>query len=154
MTLKIWIRNPLTSTWWRSCDLLLCRDLHYRLRTKSKDNRIQVNALLYLAAVLLSTSCDIQRNPGPTACSPDNTEDSRYPCGACEADVTWNDKALRCDTCECWFHIHCENIGAMTYGILDNSNFSWHCVCCGTPNYSRCLFNSTTLLIVSSLFRN
>ncbi|KAH3773114.1 hypothetical protein DPMN_174466 [Dreissena polymorpha] len=59
---------------------------------------------LYLFCLLASTSADIEPNPGPAGGI------SQYPCGKCNANVSWTEKGIAYDTCEQWFHIWCQEI--------------------------------------------
>ena len=90
--------------------------------------------LLYLFMVLLNDITDPHPNPGPQ---------TKYPCGTCGKGVTYKDRGLMCDTCDTWFHASCQGCSDNIYAVLDSSNLSWHCIACGMPNFSSCLFNST-----------
>ena len=101
----------------------------------------------YLCLILLSTSGDINPNPGPSIASSSSTgNDSSletstyYPCGACMRQVTWEDKAICCEQCYSWFHIECNNINSDTYEQLKVSSAAWICQNCGEVNYSQHAF--------------
>ena len=113
--------------------------------------------LLYLAALLLCSSHYPEPNPGPqniqTAPPPPNNQTSQQsesngscsnnsypPCGVCQAAVDWNCKGVACDTCNTWYHAHCQNIGDSTYAHLgdEDLDLSWHCAPCGTKNNDPC----------------
>ena len=53
------------------------------------------STLDYLILVLLSNVNDINSNPGPT-----HNDSTIYPCGTCDQPVTWDHRAIRCDTCD------------------------------------------------------
>ena len=57
-----------------------------------------------------------------------------YPCRICLRQVTWDDRALLCESCNNWFHIDCQNIHSKTYDDLD-SNSAWICTYCKKNNY-------------------
>ena len=71
---------------------------------------------------------------------------SNYPCMSCNQGVTWsgkNSKALQCDGCDHWMHIHCTGvqIGETTYnGLTDSSNL-WLCPDCGLPNNTELIYS-------------
>ena len=103
----------------------------------------------YLCLLLLVTSADINPNPGPQAStsSIDSTDSmgnsTYYPCGTCNRHVTWEDKAVCCEDCYCWYHIDCHNIHSDTYENLKASSASWICEKCGQVNYSQRAFQSS-----------
>lgn len=105
--------------------------------------------LTYIILLVLANSNDVQLNPGPT---PDHTNNSTvYSCGTCDKPVTWDDKAICCETCEQWYHIHCQNVNSRTYSeLVDNSAVVWDCIVCDNPNYSSVCFN--TILSTSNQF--
>ena len=82
----------------------------------------------YLCLLLLVTSADINPNLG-TSTSPTTSCDSSeastyYPCGTCHRHVTWEDRAVCCEDCYCWYHIDCHNIHSDTYENLKSSSVS------------------------------
>ena len=81
----------------------------------------------YLFILVLTLSADIELNPGPD-----------YPCGTCGLNVLEHDPAILCDTCNLWFHIHCEGFSLPDYSNLVSSNqsFSWLCTNCESTNFS------------------
>ena len=58
-----------------------------------------------------------------------------YPCRICLRQVTWDDRALLCESCNNWFHIDCQNIHSKTYDDLDSTNSAWICTYCKKNNY-------------------
>lgn len=95
----------------------------------------------YLPMMLLLMANDINPNPGP------KEEDSTiYNCGACHRVVTWDHRAVICDTCNQWFHIDCQAIHSETYSnlVADGSGVRWDCIKCENPNFSVICYGSTT----------
>ena len=66
---------------------------------------------LYLSG-LIALSGDIHPNSGPYGRPP------IYPCGSCHQPVRNRDKAILCEECNLWHHIHC--IGISSYNSLIN----------------------------------
>ena len=75
-------------------------------KTRNFDICRNNNCLLYLCILVVSVSGDIHSNPGPNSLICGN---SVYPCGVCEANVTWSRNAVYCETCGIWFHIDCQD---------------------------------------------
>ena len=96
-------------------------------------------ALTYIALLLLSTSCDVELNPGPDH---DTTQDSFYPCGICQEEVTWEQNSTCCDTCQIWNHKDCLSMSTTMFNNLANSDSSWICPNCENPNFTSVLFNT------------
>ena len=92
--------------------------------------------LLYLCAILLSNSYAPEPNPGPRA--------PKYPCGSCHKAVTWKTAGVCCDTCNIWYHKDCLGMNTLVYHGLHNA--SWDCDHCGLPNFSTCIFDTSTFL--------
>ena len=89
---------------------------------------------LFILAILLSN--DVQQNPGPTI----------YPCGFCEKPVNWDHlRAICCDNCDIWYHSHCLECTNTDISHLQNSNVSWICCKCNTPNVNSFSFHSYDL---------
>lgn len=93
----------------------------------------KTNSSLYLSLLLLANACDVEANPGPR---------TKYPCQICERAVTWKQRGVACDDCQCWYHVDCMHMSTPIYHALANSNISWHCVNCGLPQFSTSLFES------------
>ena len=55
--------------------------------------------LTYITILLMAISNDVQLNPGPT-----NNDSTIYGCGTCNQPVTWDHRAVVCDTCDQWYH--------------------------------------------------
>ena len=88
--------------------------------------------LLYLCAILLASSYAPEPNLGPRTLS--------YPCGSCNKAVTWKTAGVCCDSCDTWYHTDCIGITTMTYKGLHN------CDLCGLPNFSSCIFDTSTFV--------
>ena len=103
----------------------------------------------YLCLPLLITSSDINPNPGPsTSTSSTSSIESTdsptyYPCGVCHRHVSWEDRAVCCEECYCWFHTDCHNINIEPYERLKSPSVSWICAKCGEINYSQHAFESS-----------
>ncbi|KAK6188800.1 hypothetical protein SNE40_004902 [Patella caerulea] len=114
---------------------------HYLYATPLRKNSLLEHGfqprscLAYLTIILLAASNDIESNPGP---SPDLQDQSTiYPCGTCDKPVTWENRAVLCDNCDQWYHIHCQDVHSKTYSNLnEDSNIRWDCIICDQPNYS------------------
>ena len=90
--------------------------------------------------LLITTSIDINLNPGP--------ESTVFLCGTREEPMTWEDKAIMCDTYNQWYHTTCQSVNLQTYNMLaENNAIAWDCLICDCPNYSSVCFE----LILSTL---
>ena len=112
-------------------------------------------SFLYISMVLLANSSYVELNPGrsvngkPTLNSSQTSlpdiesvrDDTICFCGACKEAVTWECRAIFCDSCETWYHIGCQNVNDDTYEDLRATSFVWFCVMCEGPNYSTTLFD-------------
>ena len=88
----------------------------------------------FILAILLSN--DVCQNPGPTT----------YPCGFCDNPVTWDhQRAICCDSCDIWYHSHCLECTNINISHLQNTNVSWICCKCNTPNINSFSFHSYDL---------
>ena len=114
------------------------------LLLNTENNRNHRSALNYLTAVLLATSFDVEVNPGPIDEESSKSNETAYPCGTCDKNVSWEDKALRCDSCDVWYHTQCEDVRYSFYEQLGNSSCSWECHHCGAPNYCSIIFDSSS----------
>ena len=81
---------------------------------------------LYLSR-LIALSGDIHPNPGPYG-------RPICPCGSCHQPVRNRDKAILCEECNQWHHIHCIGISQSSYNSLINQSAFWLCDHCGIPN--------------------
>ena len=54
----------------------------------------------------------------------------KFPCQLCEKPVVTNHNAIYCDICDCWVHIHCNNIFKQTYRQLQKYPSPWYCKSC------------------------
>lgn len=108
------------------------RKLCYVKRNTFKSNMM----LAYLVMTVLMNSNDVQLNPGPAGA------ESVYPCGTCDQPVTWDDRAIICDTCDQWYHVNCQNVHTKTYNeLVTDSAIAWDCLTCNCPNYSTVCFD-------------
>ena len=99
-------------------------------------NRLKIGSItnyLYLAAILLLTSFEIEQNPGPAI---------RFPCGVCDKAVRWVDKGICRDDCQQWYDIDCQGMSTQMYNDVGASDASWECLRCGIPNLSTGIFDS------------
>ena len=88
----------------------------------------------FITILLMAISNDVQLNPGP---GPTNNDSTIYGCGTCTQPVTWDHRAVVCNTCDQWYHISCQEIQSGTYSILnEDDNICWNCINCNNPNYS------------------
>ena len=79
---------------------------------------------------------------GPTPLDSLNDDpDSRYPCGACDRSVTWDQRGVACESCGQWLHAECQHIDSGSYDLLGRSDVTWHCVVCANANYSTIAFD-------------
>ena len=62
-----------------------------------------------------------------------NINQPKFPCRICARNVHDKDKAVKCDLCELWIHIKCNNLNYLDYRYLQNCDESWYCIkCCST----------------------
>ena len=72
---------------------ILCYSTNAIMYRKTKQN--QGKTLTYLALTLIIASNDVNPNPGPES----GNYSTIYPCGTCDQPVTWEQRAVICDTC-------------------------------------------------------
>lgn len=99
-------------------------------------------ALLYLSILLISTSSDIELNPGPYKTR--RVKKPKYPCGECGRAVTWSKtrKSIACDNCSTWYHTDCIRMKSKLSSALAHPTAEWTCTDCGMPNFATSLFES------------
>ena len=108
-------------------------------------------SLLYLCLLVLQTSGDTETNPGPeTHASDTSPNHTKYPCGTCCEEVTWNTRGMCCDTCDTWYHMDCQGLQSHIYECLNNSNIAWDCIKCGMPNFSTCIFDWSSFISLNT----
>ena len=73
----------------------------YSLKIGKKDTLI----LIYLCMLFVLQAGDCHPNPGPP----------RFPCYICEKACWWGQKAVACNQCNQWYHIHCIVIHTFSY---------------------------------------
>ena len=86
--------------------------------------------------MLLLLCGDVQLNPGPKPCSV-------YPCGYCELNVTWSQRAICCDNCSIWYHKSCHEMPSSLYANIENEH--WVCGKCASTNVSSFTFHAYEL---------
>ncbi len=90
---------------------------------------------MYLSLMLILVANDVNLNPGPSACS--ENESTKYPCGTCDKTVGWSERGIVCDTCNQWYHANCQSMTTKSYeDHVGDSAIAWDCIMCGCPNYS------------------
>ena len=98
--------------------------------------------------LLLLLSGQVERNPGPDSknisTDPSDTSSSSsanlssiFPCGYCELAVTWENRAICCDSCDVWYHKECVDMGSRTFDAFANTNVAWTCCKCDYPNQDK-----------------
>lgn len=67
-------------------------------------------------------------------------------CGTCENSVTFDNRAVVCDTCDQWYRIGCQDIHSGTYSLLieEGEDVRWDCIVYGNANYSEVCYGSTS----------
>lgn len=105
------------------------------LNTKSKKQ----NRKRTLVFILLLLGGDIELNPGPR-----QRQSQIFPCGYCERQVNWSDRALLCDHCNIWYHGSCTDLNTKMFNSLAEKSASWACYKCHHQNYS-CIVQSHAL---------
>ena len=80
-----------------SCKIFTSHSFHFIFPNLKRSFRQNTHAkhritLLYLCMLLLSMSSDIEVNPGPdtTNSSHVSADETKYPCGYCNKEVTWS----------------------------------------------------------------
>jgi hypothetical protein len=106
---------------------------HRQLPISSYTNK----TLSLIAILLISISCDVESNPGPS-----------FPCGTCGIEVLDEDPAVECDHCSKWYHISCQNLDANWYKNLveHETSFVWSCNTCEHLNHT----SSSSILSIST----
>ena len=51
-------------------------------------------------------------------------------CSICAKKVHDKDKAVKCDPCEIWIHIKCNNFNYLDYRYHQNCDEPWYCIKC------------------------
>ena len=76
-----------------------------------------------------------------------NINHPKFPCKICVKTVQDKDKAVRCDLCELWIHIRCNNLNYLDYRYLQNCDESWQCIeCCSTISSFKSLSSNKNFL--------
>ena len=71
----------------------------------------------------------------------------KYPCRTCAKYVYDKDKAVKCDLCELWIYIKCNNLNYLDYKYLQNIDESWYCIeCCSTMFHFNSLSSNKNFL--------
>ena len=118
-------------------DISVTTETLYIIRdVNNKYYKPEKQVLLYLCAILLANSYAPEPNPGPRT--------PKYPCGSCHKAVTWKTAGVCCDSCSIWYHKGCLGMNTLVYQGLHNA--SWECDHCGLPNFSTCIFDTSTFM--------
>ena len=88
--------------------------------------KLDILTQLYLSR-MIALSGDIHHNPGPY-------DRPICPCGSCHQPVRNRDRAIFCEECNQWHHIHCIGISPSSYNSLIKQSAFWLCDHCGIPN--------------------
>eukprot|EP00795_Rhopilema_esculentum_P001948 gene1948-17486_t len=72
----------------------------------------RINRKFFLLILLLSG--DVNINAG--------SKQVKYPCQICKRAVKLNDKAISCDNCDGWYHVHCMLMSTEIYDSLANTS--------------------------------
>ena len=76
-----------------------------------------------------------------------NINHPKFPCKICVKTVQDKDKAVRCDLCELWIHIRCNNLNYLDCRYLQNCDESWQCIeCCSTISSFKSLSSNKNFL--------
>jgi hypothetical protein len=85
----------------------------------------------HICLIITLLAGDIQLNPWPT---------QTYPCGYCEAPVTWDhQRAICCDECSIWYHSNCLET---RLNLLQWSDVLRICCKCNTKNVDSFTYHS------------
>ena len=86
--------------------------------------------------LLLLVAGDIAKNPGPAT-------GAMFPCGVCQLQVSWTQKAVACDNCDVWHHKTCASMNSTQFDGIENTQ--WQCHCCRSVNNMSFTFQSFNL---------
>ena len=67
---------------------------------------------------------------------------TKFPCQLCGKSAKWGQKALQCDSCDMWYHVHGLFMNSIIYDALANSSTEWNCCNCGLPSIASSFFSS------------
>jgi hypothetical protein len=101
--------------------------------------KVKPQAFACIAILLMASAGDVESNPGPTS---NDTQASIYPCGVCSEPVTWEQDSICCDTCDIWSHKDCLEMSTTFFRTLADTDTSWICPTCNSPNFSPILFDT------------
>ena len=104
-------------------------NFNHLYRTTNARKRMCLVLLLFLIA------SDVELNPGPG-------NGSIFPCGLCQAPVTWCQQGMCCDTCDIWYHKSCEGLNSAEMEHLETNSVSWHCFKCNSLNIENFTFHN------------
>ena len=104
------------------------RLLQHLLKTPDNSSSLTISLCLLLSG-------DIEQNPGPRT-------NSVYLCALCDKEVTWQCKAICCDECDIWIHIHCADVNSQEYSLIGKNNVQWLCPRCDNINCNSFTLNS------------
>ena len=84
--------------------------------------------------MLLLLCGDIHPNPGPPM------NQSIYPCGFCDLQVSCSHRAVCCDKCDIWYHKSCVSILSREYEEIED--VLWNCIKCKLQNVASFTYHS------------
>ena len=77
---------------------------------------------------------NIHLNPGPPMYHLIN------PCGFCDLQVSWSNRAVCCDKCDIWYHKSCVSMLSRKYEEIED--VSWNCIKCKSQNVASFTYHS------------
>ena len=54
----------------------------------------------------------------------------KFPCKICQKSVNTNHNSIKCDICDFWVHIRCNNLDNLAYELLKCDGTPWYCISC------------------------
>ena len=80
----------------------------------------------------------------------------QFPCLTCNKAVAENRKAVKCDICDKWVQIPCNNLNSYTHKNLLKDKSPWYCICYFQKGLQYCSIDNDVLnsLLYNSLLYN